>query len=591
MTGRIGEGGQGVVYAGETGSGATVAVKLLHPRFYEDAHARRTFGVELRRAQRVTDRHVARILAYGVHDRHLYYVGEYVDGPSLGEVVERRGPLPAQEMAGLAVATLTALAAVHGSGAVHGDFRPGCVLLGPDGPRVIDFGVVRALDGRPAAGRVIGTSPFTAPEHLAGTAPGPESDMFAWAGTMVYAATGRPPFGQDSVPAVINRILNGLPDVSALSGTLLRAVTACLDKTPAGRPSARDALAILQGGATGGPAAVPAPGPDAAPPPASIAAWQAAPPARPAAGPPPYEGPVPPAPRPRSPASPQAGPLVAPSLTATAATPASRMEAAPAAGAASWERSQATGPASGPANPRPDTPVAGRPGGAAGPGRPEERRGEPGRREPLSPGPAAFAGAEPPRHRHRGRHTRAVVIAGAAIVLAAVVAVALVVIPGDPAGTPDPGAAPLPVPVPPVTSAAPSPTPTPGVGADPTTEPTPVPSPSPEKTEPTRTPPASRPPSTPPPRPVLLVSPNSVRVKSDYIFHVNIKLRAPGGAVRWRASITEGGVLSSTHGRIRAGSSATITAYGTPYCSTSRVRFTSNGGGKTVTIAWGGVLC
>ncbi|WP_344056845.1 serine/threonine-protein kinase, partial [Sphaerisporangium rubeum] len=249
VTGRIGEGGHGVVYAAETGSGERVAVKVLQRRFWEDDEVRRAFGADLRQAQRVTGEHIARVLAYGIHQQRLYYACEYVDGPSLWEIVERRGPRQADEIEALAVATLSALASVHAAGTAHGGFKPGSVLLGPDGPRVIDFGVGRALDGPPTPGRLIGTSPFTAPEHLVGAGPGPDGDMFAWAGTMVYAATGHPPFGQDSVPAVISRILSETPDLSALPGTLLDAVTACLDKVPARRPTARAELARLTGAA------------------------------------------------------------------------------------------------------------------------------------------------------------------------------------------------------------------------------------------------------------------------------------------------------------------------------------------------------
>ncbi|MEO3814809.1 serine/threonine-protein kinase, partial [Sphaerisporangium sp. B11E5] len=245
VTGRIGEGGHGVVYAAETGSGERVAVKILQRRFWEDDEVRRAFGADLRQAQRVTGPHVARVLAYGIHQQRLYYACEFVDGPSLWEVVERRGPRQADELEALALATLSALAAIHTAGGAHGGFKPGSVLLGPGGPRVIDFGVGRALDGPPTPGRLIGTSPFTAPEHLVGAAPGPDGDMFAWAGTMVYAATGHAPFGQDSVPAVISRILSETPDLSALPGTLLEAVAACLDKVPTRRPTARELLARL----------------------------------------------------------------------------------------------------------------------------------------------------------------------------------------------------------------------------------------------------------------------------------------------------------------------------------------------------------
>ncbi|MFD1120447.1 hypothetical protein ACFQ3A_39260, partial [Sphaerisporangium aureirubrum] len=208
----------------------------------------------------------------------------------------------------------------------------------------------------------------------------------------------------------------------------------------------------------------------------------------------------------------------------------------------------------------------------------------------LAPGPQEPPPPEvPPPWRHgRGHRDRTFILAGAALALVVALVVALVASPGDPAPVRIPGAALSPaLSVTPPVTLLPSPVP-PGE----TIEPTPVPSPTEKKPKKTKKPVPGGPALTPPaPHPVLAVSPARVRVKSDYIFYVNLKLRATGGAVRWRATISEGAVLSSSSGRIRAGHTATITAYGTPYCSTSKVRFTSNGGSRTVTIIWGGVRC
>jgi serine/threonine protein kinase len=545
VTGRIGEGSQGVVYAAEARSGERVAVKLLHRRFSDDEQVRRAFGAELRQAQRVTDPRVAKILAYGIHDLRLYYASQYVEGTSLWDVVERQGPRPAGELAGLAIATLGALAAVHAAGAAHGDFKPGSVLLGPEGPRIIDVGVGRALEGPAAAGRLVGTSPFTAPEHLAGTVPGSESDMFAWAGTMVYAATGRAPFGQDSVPAVINRILNGVPDLSSLAGGLLDAVTACMDKVPARRPSARELLDRLEGAPVGPAALSPAPGPAATPP------W-------------PYPPEPPETPWPRPPEKP-----------GSPATPPSYGGPIPLSSRPLWSTS-------------------GRPAlRGTQPGPTALREAGPG--APPPPGQALALAEDsggPDRHamaqiRRRRRRNRAIAAAAGGLVIVAVVAVVASSV--SPSRRQVPGAAPPPALLP-ATTPATAPASAPPV--TPSMEPTPIPSPSKTGTKRTAEPaPSWKAGTTRVFKPVLVVSPARVRVESDYIFYVNIKLKARGAAVRWHASITEGSVLSSSKGVIRAGGSATITAYGTPYCSTSSVRFTSNGGKRTVKIIWGGPLC
>ncbi|MGW4644831.1 protein kinase domain-containing protein [Sphaerisporangium sp. NPDC004334] len=603
VTGRIGEGGQGIVYAAETESGARVAVKLLHRRFSDEEQVRRSFGVELRRAQRVTGPRVARVLAYGLHDGRLYYASEYVDGTSLWEVVERQGPRSTEELSQIALGTLTALTAIHQAGAAHGDFGPSSVLLGPQGPQVIDFAIGRVLERPLAAGGFAGASPFSAPEHLAATIPGPESDMFAWAGMIVYAATGRAPFGQDSVPAVVNRILNGVPDLSALSGTLLDAVTACLDRNPARRPAARELLARLEGVDLG-------PSPRVTPAPQGPAWTPGAPPPAPGPGAPPaYGGPIPLSPRPAIPAagrSAQAGPPGPP--------PQAGLPGGPPSSPAFPAASQAGGALPSPGGDRlsPD-PAATGPIPPLGPGRPVagqsagQSAGHPGfptgaDRAGAAAGPAWHLGSPgesgtPPnpgdrrplaRERLRGRRDRVIAAVAGVVALAAIVAIVSTASGGGPK-TQSPGAAPPPpAPATSATSAIPGETSSPPV----TDDPTPIPSPARTTPKPSDKPePTPRTPPTRAARPLLRVSPARIRVASDYISYVNIKLRAPRGAVTWRASISEGGVLSTTRGRIRAGSSATITAYGTPYCSTSKVRFTSNGGSRTVTIIWGGILC
>ncbi|MGW0483417.1 serine/threonine protein kinase [Nonomuraea sp. NPDC003214] len=243
---RLGEGGQGVVYLGEGPDGQEVAVKLLHARFDHDAEARRYFTRELAALQRVAPFCTARVLEADPDADPPYVVSEYVDGPSLQAAVHERGVLAGADLDRLAVATATALGAIHAAGVVHRDFKPANVLLAADGPRVIDFGIARRFDATagPASG-VVGTPSYMSPEQLSGHPAGPELDLFAWACTIAYAANGRPPFGHEPLPAVINRILNADPDLGRLAGPLRGHVAACLHKDPAHRPTAAQLLTAL----------------------------------------------------------------------------------------------------------------------------------------------------------------------------------------------------------------------------------------------------------------------------------------------------------------------------------------------------------
>ena len=245
LLGRLGEGGQGVVYLGRgTNPGEErVAVKVL--RSTVDANVLERLARELDAIHQVQPFVTAGVIEASAEGDRRYVVSEFIDGPSLQERVDERGPLPAGDLQRLAVGTATALTAIHGAGVVHRDFKPANVLLGPDGPRVVDFGIARLTDAATITSGLIGTPSYVAPEQLAGRRPTSAVDIFAWALTMIYAATGRLAFGADSVPAVMHRIMYEEPDVSGLPPSLRTVVLECLDKDPDRRPSARDLLLRL----------------------------------------------------------------------------------------------------------------------------------------------------------------------------------------------------------------------------------------------------------------------------------------------------------------------------------------------------------
>ncbi|GII00544.1 serine/threonine-protein kinase [Planobispora takensis] len=248
LRGRLGEGGQGVVYLGESEEGERAAVKLLHVRFTGEAHARSRFARELAAARRVEAFCTARVLDADLDGETPYIASELIEGPSLRQVVERDGPLEGEALTRLAIGTVTALAAIHHAGIAHRDFKPDNVLLAADGPRVVDFGISKIIDeSGTITTRAVGTPAYMAPEQIAGERVGFAADVFAWGSTMIFTATGRSPFGRETIVATLNRVVNHEADVSGLPEDLRPIVAACLTKDQNRRPTADEVLRRLLG--------------------------------------------------------------------------------------------------------------------------------------------------------------------------------------------------------------------------------------------------------------------------------------------------------------------------------------------------------
>ncbi|MBE1530342.1 serine/threonine-protein kinase [Actinomadura algeriensis] len=250
LTGRLGRGGMGTVYLGEDTGGRRVAVKAINRELAGEAAFRERFRREVTAARQVRRFCTAPVLDAELDRDPLYVVTEYIDGPSLEKAVRERGPLQGSDLEALAVGVATALAAIHGAGIVHRDLKPANVLLSSTGPRVIDFGIARALDaadGPTRTGQFVGTPNYLPPEILRGEPVTPASDVFSWGCVVAYAGTGAAPFAGETVPAIFYRVVHEEPKLDALDPALRDVVAAALDKDPRNRPSVQELLGRLVG--------------------------------------------------------------------------------------------------------------------------------------------------------------------------------------------------------------------------------------------------------------------------------------------------------------------------------------------------------
>ncbi|MGW1060592.1 serine/threonine protein kinase [Micromonospora rubida] len=250
LVGRLGAGGPGVVYYAKDADCSEVAIRLIAADLAADPEFIGRLRSEAERARQVPPFCTAKFIGADLDHDPPYLVVEYIDGPSLDEVVAERGPLRGGALHSLAVGVATALTGMHGAGVIHRDLKPGNVLLPPGGPKVIDFGIARPFEATSHHIRTDATVAYLAPEQLSdepGTSVTSAADVFAWGCVIAYAGTGRPPFLGDSASATASRVLTQPPCLDGLPESLRAPVLLALAKNPADRPTAPALRAMLLG--------------------------------------------------------------------------------------------------------------------------------------------------------------------------------------------------------------------------------------------------------------------------------------------------------------------------------------------------------
>ncbi|MFF3299199.1 serine/threonine-protein kinase [Streptomyces sp. NPDC002908] len=240
LLGRLGAGGMGRVYLGRSAGGRTVAVKVVHPHFALDEQFRARFRREVEAARRLGAQWTAPVLDADPDAAVPWVATGYVAGPPLSDAVTRHGPLPEYAVRTLGAGLGEALDAVHAHGLIHRDVKPSNVLLALDGPRLIDFGIARALGATvslTSTGVSVGSPGYMAPEQIRGQDISGAADVFSLGAVLAYAATGTAPFPGDSSAVLLYKVVHEEPELGELEGELRELVAGCLAKDPAARPA------------------------------------------------------------------------------------------------------------------------------------------------------------------------------------------------------------------------------------------------------------------------------------------------------------------------------------------------------------------
>jgi serine/threonine protein kinase len=240
LVGRLGSGGMGEVFLGLSAGGRPVAVKVIRTELAAEPEFRVRFGREVAAARQVSGLFTVMVVDADVDGPVPWLATAYVPGPSLAEAVSAHGPLPMRSVLALAAGLAESLSAIHAAGVVHRDLKPSNVLLAEDGPRVIDFGISRAVESTSLtqAGLVVGSPGFMSPEQAVDYEVGPPSDIFSLGAVIAFAATGQGPFGTGTTAALLYRVVHSSPSLDQVPAEVRPLVERCLAKDPGQRPTA-----------------------------------------------------------------------------------------------------------------------------------------------------------------------------------------------------------------------------------------------------------------------------------------------------------------------------------------------------------------
>lgn len=239
LLGRLGAGGTGEMFLGESPGQRKVTVNLVETKYARDPAFRQRFAREVTAAKTVSSPRTVQVVDADPDSNPPWLVTAYIPGPSLSAAVTRNGPFDPRAVCRLGAMLAEGLAAIHAGGLVHRDLNPANIILGADGPRITGFGLTHPQGAASLSlpGGVTGSPGFMSPEQIARGRTDARGDVFSLGSVLAYAATGRGPFVADTFPLIAAHVVGGRPSLDGITGPLFEAIEACLNKGPEARPA------------------------------------------------------------------------------------------------------------------------------------------------------------------------------------------------------------------------------------------------------------------------------------------------------------------------------------------------------------------